>query len=258
MPATWAVLADIHGNSWALAAVLDDLERRGIEQCIHLGDVFFGPLDPAGTWRLLQRSRQTTLLTQAVNGNQDEALVQPVAGEPHPTHQFTVEQLPQDAVQWLGQLPNQLSLGRRILALHGHAHWPQEHLLEDISDEGRRLRSAAEVDQILEANLPSGEAAAPSPNLLLLGHSHVARLVQTPAGRLVVNPGSVGLPAYRGSSTYSMVSGSPHARYALLHDLGSDWAVDMIAVPYDHEAAARSAERNQRPDWAVALRTGFA
>jgi hypothetical protein len=32
--------------------------------------------------------------------------------------------------------------------------------------------------------------------------------------------------------------------------------VSLHAVPYDWEAAAAQAERNGRPDWAHALRTG--
>jgi hypothetical protein len=34
------------------------------------------------------------------------------------------------------------------------------------------------------------------------------------------------------------------------------WSVALHAVPYDHESMARLAERNGRPDWAHALRTG--
>jgi len=35
------------------------------------------------------------------------------------------------------------------------------------------------------------------------------------------------------------------------------WHLELVAVPYDHEAAAQQAERNGRPEWAAALRTGF-
>jgi hypothetical protein len=33
--------------------------------------------------------------------------------------------------------------------------------------------------------------------------------------------------------------------------------VDLVAVTYDWEAAARLAEQRARPDWVRALRTGF-
>ena len=92
---------------------------------------------------------------------------------------------------------------------------------------------------------------------MLCGHSHVPRVVQVGAS-LVVNPGSVGLQAYEGDlpQPHAMEMGSPHARWALLRQQPAGWRVEQHAVPYDWEAAARQAERNRRPDWAHALRTG--
>ncbi|MEL7151833.1 MAG: metallophosphoesterase family protein, partial [Pseudomonadota bacterium] len=39
-----AAISDIHGNSDALRAVLDDIKRRGVDQIVNLGDCFSGPL----------------------------------------------------------------------------------------------------------------------------------------------------------------------------------------------------------------------
>jgi predicted phosphodiesterase len=49
-----AVLSDIHGNVWALQAVLDDAKRRAVEKFINLGDILYGPLKPRETFELLQ------------------------------------------------------------------------------------------------------------------------------------------------------------------------------------------------------------
>ena len=46
-----AVLSDIHGNRWALEAVLEDIERNPVDAVLNLGDVLYGPLDPGGTRR---------------------------------------------------------------------------------------------------------------------------------------------------------------------------------------------------------------
>jgi hypothetical protein len=43
----------------------------------------------------------------------------------------------------------------------------------------------------------------------------------------------------------------------VLERAGDRVVVDLIALTYDHEAAARPAEDNGRADWAHALRTGF-
>ena len=46
-----AAIADVHGNSAALEAVLRDVDRVGADAIVNLGDHFSGPLDAAG-WRI--------------------------------------------------------------------------------------------------------------------------------------------------------------------------------------------------------------
>ena len=77
-------------------------------------------------------------------------------------------------------------------------------------------------------------------------------------GRMVLNPGSVGLQAYPAKWPYShtMEAGSPHARYAIAERMNGEWAVELIEVAYDWDRAARIAEMNGRADWAAGLRTG--
>lgn len=77
-------------------------------------------------------------------------------------------------------------------------------------------------------------------------------------GRMIVNPGSVCLPAYDYDRPHAHLveSGSPHARYAVLSNEGDGWEVDLLSVDYDWEQAARDAEANARIDWSKALRTG--
>ncbi|HMB89809.1 MAG TPA: metallophosphoesterase family protein [Rhodothermales bacterium] len=55
-----AILADVHGNRWALDASMVDIQQRGITQIINLGDTVHGPRDPAGT---AERAIQTTMLS---------------------------------------------------------------------------------------------------------------------------------------------------------------------------------------------------
>ncbi|WP_197730239.1 metallophosphoesterase family protein [Rhizobium ruizarguesonis] len=54
--------------------------------------------------------------------------------------------------------------------------------------------------------------------VVLCGHTHLAREMRLADGRLVVNPGSVGLPAYDEAQPYLRrnEAGSPHARYAIV------------------------------------------
>jgi hypothetical protein len=77
-------------------------------------------------------------------------------------------------------------------------------------------------------------------------------------GRLIVNPGSVGLPAYEDDHPHAHVVevGSPHARYAVIAQVRGRWSAEFILVDYDWEAAASAAEVLGRSDWGRALRTG--
>ncbi|MDU6375055.1 MAG: metallophosphoesterase family protein, partial [Bradyrhizobium sp.] len=49
----FAAIADIHGNSDALAAVLADIASRGIDDVVNLGDHLSGPLEPVRTAEML-------------------------------------------------------------------------------------------------------------------------------------------------------------------------------------------------------------
>lgn len=96
--------------------------------------------------------------------------------------------------------------------------------------------------------------------VVLCGHSHVPRAMAVPAGPLVVNPGSVGMPAYTADTPrpHAMEAGAPHARYAILSRVGDAWSVMHIAVPYPWDVAAATARVNGRPEWARWLASGLA
>ena len=85
--------------------------------------------------------------------------------------------------------------------------------------------------------------------VILCGHTHIPRAVRLRDGRLIVNPGSVGLQVNHGS---------PDARYATIELRGGKYYPSFHAVPYDHFAAARQAEANGFPEWRDALVTGWA
>ena len=64
-----AVLADVHGNSLALEAVLADLGRRGADLLVNLGDCASGPL-----WPREATERQMALDAVTIRGNCDRAV----------------------------------------------------------------------------------------------------------------------------------------------------------------------------------------
>lgn len=240
----FAVLSDIHGNLLALEAVLADITSQSVEQTVNLGDHLQGPLDPVGT-----AERLIPLALPSIRGNCDRLLYE--AGT-IVTEGSTLARnraaLKTTHKQWLASMPQTLSLGD-VLLCHGTPWADDVYLLEEVREHGVRLKRSDEIAPILHSIAAS---------LILCGHSHQSRTVSMPGGMLLVNPGSVGLPAYRDESPYphGMEAGSPHTRYALLTRSGGTWQVEHRAVLYDWEAAARLAESNDRPDWAAWLRTG--
>src|SRR5690349_9239906 len=95
---SFAVIADIHGNRWALEAVLQDIDRRGLQHIINLGDSLTGPLDPARTADLLI---ERDILS--VCGNDDRILFSPVGASL--SQKYTLGQVNQDHLNWLNTLP---------------------------------------------------------------------------------------------------------------------------------------------------------
>jgi len=226
----FALIADIHGNIRALDAVLADAERRAVEAIFDLGDSLQGPLEPAATAdRLIERGIPSVL------GNDDRAMLAlPIRPEHH---------------AWIAALPRTREPEPDILLFHGTPDSDLVYLLEDVQPDGVHLRKAAGVRELLGNNRHT---------LFGCGHSHLSRAVQAGTNVLVVNPGSVGLPAYRSNQPHphSMEAGSPHARYAIVTRAANDWQVEHILVPYDYAAASRTATANGRPDWAERLLTG--
>lgn len=242
LPDRLAVLSDIHGNIWALMAVMADILWLGIETIVHLGDALYGPLEPASTARYL-----LGLDMISVRGNQDRILLDlPV--DPTPTWHFCRQSMSTAAYAWLEAQPTHAVLSGGILLCHGTPLSDDAALLETLSPQGSTLRNEAAI---------LTDVAAVSQDLILCGHSHIPRSVRLSDGRLIVNPGSVGLPAYSDAAPlpHKMETGSPHARYAVLTRSGG-WQVEHRVIPYSWEKAARQARANGREDWAAWLSSG--
>ena len=147
-------------------------------------------------------------------------------------------------------------LGAEVALCHGSPRSDVEYLLETPVGQAARLATEEEIEERLDGRV------APHISLLACGHSHIARTIRLASGLLILNPGSVGLPAYDDdhpypqSSYHRIENGSPDARYAITEKQDGRWTCQLLSLPYDHEAMAQLAEQRGRPDWAHALRTG--
>lgn len=230
---TVAVISDVHGNAWALDAVLADARAQGATTFLDLGDTLDGPLDPART-----AERLMALGALTVRGNHDRLMLEGGGA-------------PIGAVQrdWLATFPL-VAEHEDIVLFHGSLRDDLECLVDDCAPDGTRTRGVEEIAAMVEGI---------DARLILCGHTHVPRLIELPDGRWVCNPGSVGLQAYRehAAPAWAIGSGSPHARYALLHRADGRWRVAHRCVAYDWAAAAAAARAAGRDDWAGPLLTGW-
>jgi putative phosphoesterase len=238
-----AVVSDIHGNLPALEAVVRDFRSRGVDAVVNLGDSLSGPLLPLETAQFLMAQDWP-----AIAGNHERQMLGP--GPWSPSDACARAQLSQRELDWMAALPATLPFTAEVFLCHGTPASDLDSLLETLEPAGIRSATAAEVD----ARLATVRA-----ELVLCGHTHVPRAVRSGSGQLIVNPGSVGLPALETTHPYPVIveNGSPDARYAILERRDGSWIPSLIAVPYRHQAMSDLAAARNRPDWACALRTGY-
>ncbi|MFC3861836.1 metallophosphoesterase family protein [Deinococcus antarcticus] len=232
-----AVFGDVHGNRFALEAVLKDMEAQQPDAWVNLGDQLFGGADPAGAWALQQQIKEKYGAAE-VRGNTDERLGEELTLETKKRemlewlHSF----LPDGAGKYVAELPTSTTLaGGKVLAAHGSPSSAWEYLLRD-------GKSWARDELVLERLGDVGEA-----RVVIVGHSHLEHVRQI--GHLtVVNCGAVS----------RQKDGSPLARWVLLEGEGDVWNVTFRRVPYDVEAAAQwaAAHAHDGEKEARQLRTG--
>lgn len=242
-----AVIADIQSNIFALKAVWESIQSKGIEQVINLGDILYGPVAPDAVYDFLKEKECITIL-----GNQDRILFGANENNlfSNPTLKLVLNEIGKEGLNWIKGIPATKKLDE-IFLCHGSPKSDMHYLLEDVSSGRAVLRLEDEIEQELE------EVAE---EVVLCAHTHIPRTVNLANGKMVLNPGSVGLQAYDDDlpNFHKMETGSPHARYAILSKNAEGWETDHLQVLYDFEAAAKLAEKNGRQDWANYIRTGRA
>lgn len=242
-----AVISDVHGNLLALESVLEDIYKKNIQAIINLGDCIYGPLWPEETALLLRKHNIIHVL-----GNEDEILFNQSPN--NPTLQFVLNQISNDTLTWIKSIPMIYRKENNLIAFHGTAGSNHEYLVEKVTGiKGNEIMIKS--DEELKTELKS----IPE-NLILCGHSHAPNVIRLTNGKLIVNPGSVGLQAYDDDnpSFHRIQNYSPYARYMILEANGPDFNYELRILNYDYETAANLAKKNRRNDWAYWLMTGRA
>jgi predicted phosphodiesterase len=242
-----AVLADIHGNPIALAAVLQDIQAQGgVGAYWVLGDLAAIGHDPLGALDRVARLPQASV----VRGNTDRYLV--TSERPSPTvaecqanadlwptrvevaSSFSWTQGMVTAsgwLDWLAGLPLEartvLPDGTRVLSVHASPG----------SDDGQGL------DPTLSREALRALAARAEADLVFLGHTHWPMEVQV-AGVHLVNPGSV-------SNAFPP---DLRASYLLLDVDAHGYRIQHRRVAYDRQAVVEAVQRVNHPDAGFIIR----
>jgi len=216
-----------------------------VDQIVNLGDSLSGPLLPLETAQYLMAEAWVSLA-----GNHERQLLTHGPGRRSASDDYAYSQLTSAELAWLQSLEPVHRLSSDVFLCHGTPSSDVEYLLETVEQGGVRSATAAEVTQRL-----GSETSA----VIACGHTHIPRSVRSATRQLLVNPGSVGLPAYDDVHPipHKIETGSPDARYSIIEKTEAGWTVSLLSVPYNHKAMAELARRNGRPDWAWALQTGY-
>ncbi|CDZ30796.1 metallophosphoesterase [Neorhizobium galegae] len=246
----FAAIADIHGNCAALEAVLADIHAQDITDIVNLGDCLSGPLEAGRTADLLLLL--DTMATLTVRGNHDRYLIENPADAMPSWEVHAFSELAPRHLQWLRKLPFSAVYRSEAYLCHATPQSDNVYWLEQVSSEGHVFLKPLEEIEALAEGIEQP--------LILCGHSHIPRAVQLSDGRLIVNPGSVGCPAYDDDTPcfHKVETGHTMASYAILEKTSAGWIPQFRNVAYDHLAMSRLAAENGRADWAVALATGRA
>ncbi|MBB3589960.1 putative phosphoesterase [Rhizobium sp. BK529] len=241
----FAAIADIHGNYPALEAVLADIAAHGITDIVNLGDCFSGPLEAGKV-----ADRLLSLSIPTVRGNHDRYLIEKRPEDMHLSDSAAHAQLNGEHLDWLRSLPAEQIYRNEIYLCHATPADDNLYWLDmAIADGSVVLRPQAEIEALAEG------IDAP---LILCGHTHIPRMVALSGGRLIVNPGSVGCPAYDDDKPYphKVETGHAMASYAVLERSAAGWTAQFRNVRYDNMAMSALAKANGRLEWAAALATG--
>ncbi|MBE3570460.1 MAG: metallophosphoesterase family protein [Bacillales bacterium] len=226
-----AFISDIHGNVFALEAVLDDIAKKQIDQIFLLGDLCFRGPNPKQALDLIR-----SLNANVIKGNADEWVVRGIHKGEVPDEvldvmrkerEWTVAHLDAMDIDYLQNLPETLHLdlnGTDILAFHATPNSLFDIIRPDTDD----------------FHLEKGLMAGNDAHLFIYGHIHLP-YIRFLNGKAVLNIGSVGLP----------FDGQAKASYGIVAAENGNVQVSIERVNYDIEKTVQQYLESDYPNNAM-------
>ena len=230
-----AILSDIHGNTTALARVLEDAKKLGATEYWLLGDIFLpGP----GANDLVDLLKDLPL-TACVRGNWDDCVLEALDGQygledPQEIQlmrltQYLMEDLKPEYIDWLRKLPMVAKKEVDGLRFSFSHNLPEKNYGGDLLVEN----NTEKFDQLLDETT----------DVAVYGHVHKQLLRYGSQGQQIINPGSIGMPYFDWEGLKNH-----RAQYALLEvENGELVNIQFRKVAYDYEAELESAKGTGLP-----------
>lgn len=234
----YAILSDIHGNTIALDAVLNELS--GVDAYLLLGDYCAIGADPLG---VLER---ITKLPNAyfVKGNTDHYICNNYADYPSPKLDEALHDA--EKINTLAEMSRDFSWTQGMITAGGYFDWlaalPTENRVR-LPDDSKLLLVHAAPRQFdgngllpINSDEDLAERFVCEEDLVLVGHTHWPQERRV-NGKHIVNPGSVGNP----------IGGEVVARYATLEADEKSYDLQFHQTTYDIEAVLAQIDSAHHP-----------
>ena len=236
-----ALLSDIHGNTTALEAVLEDAKRAGVEEYWLLGDV----LMPGTGRRHLLNLLEELPITVQILGNWEDSLWRAMKGMLDPSRashrylmrhcQYILEEIRPEEIEAMQSLPMQVHREVSGLIVGITHHLPDKNWGRELIHIGDQK----DFDRLV---------TNPPCDLAVYGHIHQQFFRYGSGGELILNPGSIGQPFF----LHANLRKDLRAMYAILEfDESGLKDVDFRRVSYDIEKELQLAKDLKLPYFQV-------
>ncbi|MGN1367842.1 MAG: metallophosphoesterase family protein [Aristaeellaceae bacterium] len=232
----YAVISDIHGNALSLRLVLADAAAQGAGGYLLAGDYCI-----SAPWskEVVQLLRQLPN-AQIISGNDESHLDVPAGNDGQfEVSRWCAAQLSSEDKAWLDALPETCCFACEGVTLH-MAHSSQAFVGKSLQERFRtsvlpgrypngsvsRETLQADFRRLWEKDTFRASIHALAPGVYVFGHNHIQTWANFD-GRILVNPGSCGLP---------LDCGTFGAAYSLLTIREGQVSIEERRIPYDAEA----------------------
>ncbi len=220
----FAVLSDIHGNMFALRAVLADIEKQKVDRILCLGDLAMAGPEPNKVIDFVKTQDWTV-----IQGNTDEMIAnfsEELFDKLHKDAPIManalkkdVEDISEENILYLKNLPINKCIeveGIKILLTHGSPRRNNENIYPNMD-----IKIIEDIVQDADADL------------IFCGHTHIPCGYQTNSKITIINDGSVGRP----------FTEKPDACYVLADVKNGQFEIEHRTLDYDRDSAMAILEK---------------